>query len=523
MLRSPAHRRETGSALIAAIALTVIGVFIVVAIMAMSRSSSEGARAKLEAQASEQLARDAGSMLATIYSSVDSGEHDGFVPSATALQQHSAAIGGRVVPNSRLGSGLGVIDAQRVPPDRRVTVQQQLDSGRTGYWQVLSARLPDWGLTSGGRVTIYLRTWTMGGGRATKPMVYRLDFRPTWFGDYQMLFDGPVAIGRTTQLNGRVHSNGYRASFYNQYDPQYDAGLAIRLEAGARCVGNARLSVSNRGIGGPGIGGCPAANRIAARTPRVNILRAQDMATRLRAVCALPPSRRPSVQIACLPAAPTTTVRLAGNIVFAGGRTLNAAVAGNAPGRNQGAIVVASGDVQLSGTLGANARATVVAASPPGSSRFGTGSAPTIWVRGTQVGSAAGARRSAFGAVAEGDIIFDERLACPLYARGAFIAVSGLPSMHPTWRSPFPTAGGVPCRGNLTIEGSIVAHYPPAMMQPTNNSGYAGTRTYRYLGSLYDNPPPMFPTADDWALTAMSPANLDCFRNGTLASTQECA
>lgn len=518
--RRPA-RCESGSALVAAIAVLVLGAFVVVAIFTMARASSSSSKAQLASQASEQLARDAGAMLATIYSSGDAGEFDGFVPSRTVLQRHATAIGGAVVDNSTFsGSGLHTVDS-RVPGDRRVAVSQPLDAQRTGYWQVLSGRMPTWGFTSGARITVYIRTWTQGGGITSKPQVYRLDFRPTWFADYQMLFDGPVAIGSTARLNGRVHSNGYRASFFNQYDAYYTAGQAIRLESGAQCVGNAKLSVSNLRIAGPGLGGCPAQFRVAGTSPRINLLRAQDSAAKLRAICALPAGSRRGIQMLCLNTTSRITVRLAGGSVVANGTSLNATVTGNVPGTSQGAVVVTGGDVSLSGQLGANARATVIAAAPAGAT-YGTGSAPSIWIEGGGNVGAADAPGSSFGAVAEGDVIFNERAACPLHVRGAIVAISGMPSMHPTWRIPLPVPGGVPCRSAFNMSGSIVSHFPPSMQSPTNNSGYQGARNYSYLGSLYNNPPPAFPTAEDWMMVGMSPANLDCFQGVNFRDSTGC-
>ena len=67
----------------------------------------------------------------------------------------------------------------------------------------------------------------------------------------------------------------------------------------------------------------------------------------------------------------------------------------------------------------------VVAASLPGAARYGTGSAPSVWVTGgSSVGTAADDPATSFGAVAEGDMIFDETRACPLAARGAFSPAS---------------------------------------------------------------------------------------------------
>ena len=48
------------------------------------------------------------------------------------------------------------------------------------------------------------------------------------------------------------------------------------------------------------------------------------------------------------------------------------------------------------------------------------------------------------------------------------------------------------------------------MRQPGNNAGYT-TRQYSYLTSLYDNPPPMYPTAADWEVTNFAQADLQCF------------
>lgn len=528
MLMRPAHRRrnELGSALIAAIALMIIGSFVATAIYMSARSSADGSRQQLESQAAEQLVRDAGTMLASVYSSNESGEFDGFVPSRAALQRYVQTVaGGRVLDNQsrEIPAGLRTVDSRRITDlDQRVTVAQPIDGtaagGRTGYWQILSARLPSWQTTRGARVAVWIRAWTGSNGAYSKAQVYRLTFRPEWFGDYQMLVDGPIMFGPTTRLNGRVHSNGYRTSFYNSYDTQYDSpsNLAIQFMPGARCVGNAQVSTSAKNIGGAGIGGCPAANRISSRVPRINLLRAQDLITRLQAMCYPRQQPVPGISLYCSNTSAPITVQLRGSQVIANGSSRTARYSSDVPGTVQGAVIVAQGDVRLHGTLSGNSRALVIAAARPGATFSGSGSAPSIWVTaGPAVGVAANSPGASFGAVAEGDVIFDETRACPLQARGAFMSISGLMSMHPDWRSVFPTPGGRPCNGPLNVEGSIVGHYPPAMISG-NNSGYHGSRTYSYLGSLYDNPPPLFPTSQDWSVLDMSIADLDCFTGVTL-------
>jgi hypothetical protein len=131
---------------------------------------------------------------------------------------------------------------------------------------------------------------------------------------------------------------------------------------------------------------------------------------------------------------------------------------------------------------------------------------------------------SSFGAVAEGDVVLDQTRACSVTIRGAFLAMSGMLSHHPNWRGPFkvdaPPNGW--CAGTATLQGSMTGHYGPALYSSPNGTGYA-TRRYQWLPSLYNNPPPMYPTASDWETTRLEPANLDCFdqASGALKATQE--
>lgn len=509
---SPPTTREEGAALMAAIALMVLGAFVVIAVIGSARGTQGLSRDRLEASASEQLARDAGAVLAVAYSTLASGEHDGFVPSRQVLDAHAARIGGRVVANSAATR----VDP-RVPARGQFTVEQSLLDGRTGHWQVYSVRLPTWGTTRGGRVQVYVRTWTSAGGRATQPMIYRLEFRPTWFADYQMLFDGKQRISDGAVITGRVHSNGYDVSYYDVLRTQ---GAQIQFEGSARCTASARISTALGAIAAPGCAARPDTG------VRYNFLRARDAADRLRWLCARP-AERPSLQMACPPGTETARVRLSGSSVSVNGTTLDARVHGDRPGHNQGAVVLVEGDVEVSGILGAGARALVVAAPSTTSRSYGgsgdqSNGASSGYVVG-DVGAADRTPTSSFGLVAAGDIIFDETRISGATARGAFLTMSGMVSSNPMWRTQAPTGGGR-MGGTVNIVGSIAGHFPPALINQGNGAGFA-RRNYVWLDSLYDNPPPAYPTAADWEVTRMDPANLDCFARGaggSLLDTPEC-
>ncbi len=500
------REEERGVALLAAVAVLLLATFVTVAIMVSARSSADLSKERIENTTAEQLARDAAAALGTAYSTLASGEFDGFIPSRAVLANHASKVGGTVAAND----GAHKVDA-RVPARGRFTVRQALPGNRTGHWQVYSARLPDWGNTPSGRVQVFVRVWTTNrAGTATQPAIYRLEFRPTWFADYQMLFDGPARIGPDATIAGRVHSNGYATSYYSLLRSQ---SAQIRFLPGAGCQGSARVSTAKGSISAPS--SCKTRTNTGMR---YNFLRARDAVARLRPLCTTP-ALRPSVNFACVNGTGTTSIRLSGQTVYVNGRAYSARVEGDRPGHKQGMIAIVNGTVTVSGTLGTRARATIFAASQSGSASYGIYGAPSAWVTTNGTVGASNNPTSSFGLVVEGDVVLDERRARNVTLRGAIVTMSGMLSSNPIWRTPVATAGGQ--YGNSArVVGSIAGHFPPAMINTGNRSGYA-TRNYSWLRSLYDNPPPLYPTAADWELTRIEPADLDCFQKTAGGSLRE--
>lgn len=523
MLTASPHRRgEDGVAILMSIALLVLAAFVIVGIFVASRASNDLSRERLDSSAGTQLARDASAALGAAYSAMESGEFDGFAPAESVYRGHATRVGGFHVRNGGLpaparAAQLHQVDP-RVPASSQFAVAQPLGDARFGWWQVYSVKLPDWGVTPGGRVVTYIRTWTSAGrdGAVSLPSMYRVDFRPRYFADYQMLFDGPTIVGSGAVIEGPVHTNGQESSFMDQYRPQVAAGQMLTFEAGSSCRSTARISLAAGNA--VGVAGCTSLAR--RTTERYNLLRARDAAAGLRRACARP---SPSIDLLCLDTTADVNVRLAGSrVMVSGGRTLDARVSGNRPGDNQGAVLVASGRVNVVGSLaGDRARALVVTAAQPGSSTYGTGGAPSAWIQsGGNVGAPDRRPTSTFGLVAEGDVVFDETRACGLSFRGAILAMSGLPRANPTWTQYAAVTGSQPCGIPLLVQGSISSHYPPLLWEELNQAGYRN-RTYRWLPALYDNPPPMYPTAGDWEAVSLEPANLDCFRGRDLDATRE--
>lgn len=528
MLSTPAphplgtRTAERGVALVAAIALTLLGALVVVAIIMSAMSSVDTSRTRLDGAANDVLARDAASLLSDTFSDLSGSEFNGFTVDRATLQRHAARLGdgAAVVPNNsgRVRSDLRTVDMARVARNGRFTLIQRLDEQRLGYWQVYSVKTPTWGVTPGGRVSVYVRTWATssdGNRLSATPKLHRVELRPTWFADFQMLFDGPFVLLAGSRIEGRIHSNGFDTSLFNQYNQLVDRNVRIEERGAVDCRPTARISAARGRINVS----CAASQ---VRTPtgqRFNLLRTRETVDRIRSKCGTPAT----VQVFCSTATGDISVQLsAGNRMTvrnaSGGviRVLDATWRGDRPGDSQGAIVLTYGNVTLSGQLGARGRGMVVAAAKSDSATYGTGSAPSAWIRSSgAVGANPADPTSTFGVVAEGDFVFDHQpgQACGATFYGAAITVTGLVSMNPQWRVPFALAGPT-CSRRATIVGSMSGHYPPYLYS-TSNGGYSA-RSYGYLASLYHNPPPMYPTAADWQVTRMAPADLGCFRSGTL-------
>ena len=360
MLTRPARPDERGMAMTAAIAILVLAAFVAVAIVISAMGSRDSARDRLDNSTATRLAKDAASMLAANYSAMSSGEHHGFSPQQAQLQEYADRVGGTLVPNASLPQELSAVDSSSIPAGSRFAVRVPVDDGAFGYWQIVSIAVPQWGVTPGARVAVYIRSWIAAAdGTPSQPSISRIELRPAWFADFQFLVDGPVSFGGGATINGPVHSNGYRVSFYDIYASQ---AHMINFKAGATCNGGARVTTASGSIAPCALDTEPDIGT------RHNLLRAKTAIEAIGRECVSPTAT--SLSIAChAPGNPLdyTNVNLGGGTVSYPGGSLNAQVAGRGAADNQGAVLVVYGNVRLSGSLGPGARATIVAASRPGS------------------------------------------------------------------------------------------------------------------------------------------------------------
>lgn len=525
MLTPRAHRHEAGGAMVAAIALLILGSFVAVAIMMSSMSSRDASRERSELSASEQLAGDAAAAYTAAYSALAAGEHNGYALSETTLRRfidvrrgQGAGNGGDTVIRNNHGSLPAFarnVDTNTVPGFARHTVRVKMGDGRIGFWQTFAMRVPTWGQTAGGVVTIYVRTWT--GDEQNRlvgqPLISKLRIRPTWFSDYQMLFDGPIKFGDGVDINGRIHSNGYRTSLFNQFNDPATTPDIITIPGSANCGEAARFTTSRGSISGPA--NCRSNGKARENVGgRISLLRARDVAARAHTMCGGGGADDLTVDVVCFQDGRDVSVNLSSH--RANGRNFNPSTSAprNRPDANQGAIVVATGNVELSGSLAANERVLVVASARGTEEVLGSGAAPSVTIASGGAVGAAADKSSSFGIVADGDIVIDEARACGASLRGAVLSITGALSMRTRWRMPIHVADGVLCGALLDIEASMSGHLPPTlqMIYPTSESAGFANRKYEYARGLFDNPPPLFPTAADWSVVSSTAANLDCFR-----------
>ncbi len=510
--------------MVLAVALLALTAFIAVAIIISAMGSRDGMRRQQESQATDQVARHAGVVLAGAYNALYGGEFNGFVLSKGAMDLEQTKVpGSKVIPNASLPADLRTVDAS-VPGIGQHTFGAPIDgaagTGRFGFWQVYRVVAPTWGITKNGTVTVYVRAWTassIAGQNATKAIIYRLTLRPEWFSDYQLLVDGKLGLSNTSHLTGRVHSNGAKSSFLDRWSDaiagSWQVNLNVNGDGAATCSSTARITSASGPI--QNAAGCVGSGgKVETREgEHVNILRANDAVQRMRSLFC--PSGSLSGQVTqvwfrCVDG--DATVVLGASTVNVSGSTVavDSTVGGGRP-----LIVIASGDIIVSGKLGPRGRVLLAAAPQPGSSQYGDkGRPPSILVHANgPVGSNDDPtnRESAFGAVAAGSVVLDETMGCPSAFRGAVVATSGAMTSNPEWQQVYTNYGGNPCSGELKLQGSFSGHFSPWLTNVNADNEPVGflNRRMSNLDSLYHNPPPMFPTTADWQVIRFARANLD--------------
>jgi hypothetical protein len=534
------RRTEAASAIVLAVVAMVVASILAVAIytatgMQRDRTRDQRDRASSSGPADEGVRAYQAALSAGLI-----GEH-------TAFQMTRAALLATVResnPGAGMCSGAGdalclvtnastsfpQVDAALVPnPADQLTVRRSVGDGMYRFWQVLAVSSPRFGLSDGfgivspgGAVVVYVRAWQGGATPAqdmTRPIVQRAVLRPPTFSDFQLAADGQMFIGAGTNINGRVHSNGFRQSLADQYRTLPDI---ITVTAGATCTSTARFLTVEGTVSAAASPSCSAADiNYQGRGQQLNLLRAGDTARQAMQLCpAVPPAS--ALQIHCItsPAgfAGPYDVTLSGTTVTVAGRgayqAQNQRLAFGDMAGSTGLVLVLDRSVNLQGQLAADSRATIIATNRTSAA---LSEVPTIHLRAAGSIGAANDPRSTLGLIADGDVVAHEGSACPLQLRAALIAQGGLLSRDPAYRGGNAVLPGAPrCNGGFALTGSSVGHlfHYLATVRPDGSviSGYA-TRSFSWDSRLYDNPPPLFPTSGDWQVLENGLADLECITN----------
>ncbi len=445
------------------------------------------------------------------------GEHTGFVLTRPALDEF--AVGGKaLVGNGALPQGLQIVDPS-IPGAHRWTMRTPgIDGSPDRMWQMYALSPPDFSEGSGARVVAYFRGWAQNraGSIVTTPEIVRVELRPGRFSDYQVIADGPIAMGAGAAISARMHSNGH---------PDSRLGLTTQGHAifasAATCLAGAEFT-STRGT----LNVCGPSVRSPNTGDSISMLRVKQAADRMRENC----GSSAYVQVRCYtrPAANGTEYRV--RITGAGLQVLNpTGGAGNVNAGGWGAAVLFDRPVRiLGGTLGANRRLTIATFdSEAGGMRAAGGNA--IYIHGNTGHTMT--TSSSLGLMAQGDVVLEIDNsaglgACPTSLRAAVVAAGGGVTISPQWLTLVPPSTAPRCPGPITFEASLAGHFSPAMVMTWSNAqqaGYTAGRNYRYSPHLKDNPPPFYPVTGPWQVWKYNDANYDCFgANGHLNNGPGC-
>lgn len=550
---------DAGFALVSALIVMAIASAIIVTLTVIARSSADRGQDATDRKLGTSAVDQGVTAYIRALNGNMVGEHTGYVFTrraiAAVVKELDPAAGACASASDRLcylpnsATPFPNIDGTNIPTggafDGRYTVRRRITSGVYHYWQMVALVPPRFGYrptpgriaAPGGRVVAYFRGWVgdEAGGVKSKTMIVRAEVRPVSFSDYQVVADGKMRFGPGATINGAVHSNGFDQSFNDQYASQ--GPMIWFADPSVTCTSTARVTTKSGGITGGGAD-CGGGVTDPNTGQQVNLLRAKSRVDFLRTMCGRPWTNY-TVTVRCYRNTAANRYRITlngdGTVSVSGYGTVDARddfvtrtwgspwSSGSPP--QFGAVLIFDRSVEVSGRLGNNGRALVIADNP---NAVNLPEPVSIYLRRGGTTGTDGTTTTAAGMIADADIIAIEGDACPLTLRAAVVAMGGMLSMDPRYRG-VPVAGDDVCPDPLgasaafNARGSIAGHLPPYMIRD-GGAGYM-SRTYQYDVNLYDAPPPMYPTASPYDLIAYRDADLDCFDNttGRLIDVDSCS
>ena len=249
---------ESGQALVVAVFVLALVATSTTFIFLNSRSSSQSLRAAKQDAVSLIALKDAAQSFELVLRSNIATEGTNWnLPNAASYAQ--AGLNAHTLPPTSPF-------AQALPqnaPGTPITPSPIVVSNGDFNWQIVRIYPPIYppdGSTTfmtnnAANLVVVLRGWMGSGGDVSRARLFRAEYRPTWFSDYEIIADQSIALASGFVLNGHIHSNGFLDGYTKPAgctiatDPACDNRVWFRGTAALNCgaqgiVSTARGSVS---------------------------------------------------------------------------------------------------------------------------------------------------------------------------------------------------------------------------------------------------------------------------------------
>ena len=506
---------QAGSSVLLALVIMVIMAGFGAVLVATANDSS----ADLSSQRSRSSAGAAADSAANIYqgllNSQRIAENDGYTPTADDLlsmldvpngEGFAAAteVPAPFIEPLDAPPGFSVINAVNF---RTVKVKVVDDNGEKGhaYWQIVAIKPPDYVVTNS--LTVWFRSWLSTSVNA-RAQYTKVEYRPGFFSDYQMLVNGPIAFTEAVTFEGKVHSNGYDNG--ELVFPAPNERIWTQGTGSVSCTGAQAKITTAKGLINIGATPDPDCNAVSGGKPAINFMHTRFTLDQMNRQCeteAVKCFKTPGVYDATLSAG---TVNVTGP------------ESGSYP-VGIGKSFLFSGEVRVSGVT--RERLTIAAEAPD---RRSGGNIRIVGDVGSfdpsNGATQAQHSSSVLGLVAQGDVILDPP-GCgadgELFIHAALVAQSGGVTLDPQKATQNYQPGNFQC-DKVNIKGSIASHRAPVLEWRWDSGDWFGfdRRDYNYdeykvVGGVQHNhlklnPPPFFPNDGRWEILRAEENNVDC-------------